>query len=160
MGRTYTRRCRWWESIGRTEDKPMPARDAIHEAVKAALIKDGWTITHDPFPLPYGDRDVYADLGAKRAIAAERGDERIAVEVKSFSGASEIRDLEMALGQFVFYRHLLARRDPHREMWLAIPEEAYVSVLGDVAGMELLQGIGVKLFTIDPVSEEVVRWLM
>jgi hypothetical protein len=137
----------------------MPARDLLHDAVKAALVKNGWTITHDPYTLPFGDRDVYADLGAERAIAAERGDERIVVEVKSFSGASEIHDLELALGQFVFYRHLLSTRDPRREMWLAIPEEAYISVLGDVAGMELLQGIGVKLFTVDPVGEEVVRWL-
>jgi len=137
----------------------MPARDSIHDAVKTALIKDGWKITHDPYPLPYGDRDVYADLGAERAIAAERGDEKIVVEVKSFSGASEIHDLEVALGQFVFYRHLLSSRDPRREMWLAIPEEAYISVLGDVAGMDLLKGIGVNLFTVNPASEEVVRWL-
>ena len=27
----------------------MPARDLYHDAVKAALIKDGWTITDDPF---------------------------------------------------------------------------------------------------------------
>jgi hypothetical protein len=137
----------------------MPARDSIHDAVKTALIKDGWAITHDPYSLPFGDRDVYADLGAERAIAAEKGDEKIAVEVKSFSGASEIHDLEVALGQFVFYRHLLSARDPRREMWLAIPEEAYISVLGDVAGMELIEGIGVKLFTVDPAREEVVRWL-
>ncbi len=137
----------------------MPARDAIHGAAKNALIKDGWTITHDPYPLAFGDRDVYADLGAERAIAAERGDIRIAVEVKSFSGASEVHDLEVALGQFVFYRQLLRGRDPNREMWPAIPEEAYISVLGDVAGMELLQGIGVKIFTINPTTEEVVRWL-
>jgi hypothetical protein len=137
----------------------MSARDSIHDAVKNALIKDGWTITHDPYPLPFGDRDVYADLGAERAIAAERRDQKIAVEVKSFLGASEVHDLEVALGQFVFYRHLLSRRDPLREMWLAIPEEAYISVLGDVAGTELLNGIGVNLFTVDPESEEVVRWL-
>jgi hypothetical protein len=43
----------------------MPARDEIHDAVKNALIKDGWTITHDPYPLPFDDRDVYADLGAE-----------------------------------------------------------------------------------------------
>ena len=137
----------------------MPARDAIHDAVKAALTKDGWTITHDPYLLPFGDRDVYADLGAERAFAAERDDEKIAVEVKSFLGASEIHDLEVALGQFVFYRHLLSAREPHREMWLAIPEEAYISVLGDVAGTELLAGIGVKLLTVDPDNEEIVRWL-
>ena len=26
-------------------------RDFFHEIVKKALIKDGWTITHDPFTL-------------------------------------------------------------------------------------------------------------
>jgi hypothetical protein len=30
---------------------PMPIKDEIHDIVKAALIKDGWTITHDPFAL-------------------------------------------------------------------------------------------------------------
>jgi hypothetical protein len=29
----------------------MPARDIYHNAVKAALIADGWTITHDPYRL-------------------------------------------------------------------------------------------------------------
>lgn len=29
----------------------MPARDAFHDAVRHALEKDGWTITHDPFPI-------------------------------------------------------------------------------------------------------------
>jgi hypothetical protein len=26
----------------------MPAKDTYHNAVENALIKDGWTITHDP----------------------------------------------------------------------------------------------------------------
>ena len=29
------------------------AKDIIHDAVKNALIKDGWVITHDPYPLEY-----------------------------------------------------------------------------------------------------------
>jgi hypothetical protein len=137
----------------------MPARDSLHDCVKAALVKDGWTITDDPYKLPFGDRDVYADLGAERAIAAEKGNERIVVEVKSFVGASEVHDLETALGQFVFYRHLLRGWEPARELWLSIPEEAYISVLGDVAGMELMKDIGVRLFTVDPLRQEIVRWL-
>ena len=35
----------------------MPARDLYHDAVKNALVKDGWTITHDPFIVEIeGDR--------------------------------------------------------------------------------------------------------
>ncbi|MFM6816695.1 MAG: element excision factor XisH family protein, partial [Dolichospermum sp.] len=29
----------------------MSRRDIYHNTVKIALQKDGWTITHDPFPL-------------------------------------------------------------------------------------------------------------
>ena len=137
----------------------MPAKDSLHDTVKSALIKDGWTITHDPYPLTYGARKVYADLGAERALAAEKGNEKIVVEVKSFVGASEVRDLELAIGQFVFYRYLLIDFEPVRVLWLAIPEEAYLSVLGDADGADLLKHVGVKLLTVNPAREEVVRWL-
>ena len=30
----------------------MPAKDIYHDAVKNALIKDGWTILADPFLIP------------------------------------------------------------------------------------------------------------
>lgn len=34
------------------------ARDLIHESVRIALEKDGWTITHDPFTLETGDISI------------------------------------------------------------------------------------------------------
>jgi len=52
----------------------MPAKDFYHDIVVQAVIKDGWEITHDPFVLSYGGRDLYVDLGAeKQAIAAQKG---------------------------------------------------------------------------------------
>ena len=57
----------------------MPARDIYHEAVKNALVKDGWTITHDPLRLRLRrGRNLFVDLGAERLLAAERGTEKIA----------------------------------------------------------------------------------
>ncbi len=44
----------------------MPARDLYHEAVKKALVRDGWTITHDPYRLTWAETDMYVDLGAER----------------------------------------------------------------------------------------------
>ncbi len=64
----------------------MPAKDLYHGVVKTALIKDGWTITHDPYTLSAGFKDAFVDIGAERTLAAERGNERIAVEIKSFQG--------------------------------------------------------------------------
>ena len=56
----------------------MPAKDFIHNTVKNALIKDGWTITNDPYTIRYEDDSVYADLGAERPFAAERAGQKIA----------------------------------------------------------------------------------
>jgi XisH protein len=82
----------------------MPARDIYHEAAKNAMVKDGWTITHDPFRIRLArGKNLFVDLGAERLIAAERGFEKIAVKIKSFRSASEMQDLEGAIGQFVLY---------------------------------------------------------
>jgi len=75
----------------------MPARDLYHETVKTALIKDQWVITHDPLTLKLGKKDFYIDLGASYLLAAEKVDRKIAVEIKSFTGHSDIDDLEMNL---------------------------------------------------------------
>jgi len=60
---------------------PVPQRDIYHQAVRNALSKEGWIITHDPLTVPFGLRRVYLDLGAEQLLAAERGPDRIAVEV-------------------------------------------------------------------------------
>ena len=56
----------------------MSAKDKIHDAVKNALIKAGWTITDDPLSLTFAeDATVFVDLGAERLIAAEQGSTKI-----------------------------------------------------------------------------------
>ncbi len=67
----------------------MPARDMHHNTVKNALVKDGWTITHDPLTLKWGAKDMFVDLGAERLLAAEKAERKIAVEIKSFVGPSD-----------------------------------------------------------------------
>jgi XisH protein len=87
----------------------MPAKDIYHNAVRNALEKDSWQITKDPFILKWGTRDLYIDLGAEKLIAAEKSGEKIAVEIKSFIGASPVTDLENALGQYILYYDILTR---------------------------------------------------
>ena len=95
----------------------MPRHDIYHDVVKNALVKDGWRITHDPLILPYGGRNLYVDIGAEAPIGAEKEGHRIAVEVKSFLGSSEIMELERALGQYMLYRFLLTRQEPERVLF-------------------------------------------
>jgi len=87
----------------------MLARDIYHNAVRNAIEKDSWQITKDPFILKWGTRDLYIDLGAEKLIAAEKSGEKIAVEIKSFIGASPVTDLENALGQYILYYDILTR---------------------------------------------------
>jgi len=72
----------------------MAAKDIIHDAVKNALIKDGWTITDDPYVLQYEEVRLFADFGAERAIAAELAGTKIVVEAKSFVSPSFIQDIK------------------------------------------------------------------
>ena len=75
----------------------MPAKDIYHDAVKAALIKDGWIITADPYTIRFEDAELFADLAAEKPIAAERNQQKIIVEVKSFLSPSPMRDFQTAL---------------------------------------------------------------
>lgn len=87
----------------------MANKDIYHDHVRNALLKEDWTITHEFLRLSVGKKDLYIDLGAQRLIGAERGTEKIAVEVKSFVGKSDVEDLEKALGQFVLYEDICAK---------------------------------------------------
>ena len=75
------------------------AKDRFHDAVKQALVKEGWIITDDPLSLEFGGVDLYVNLGAERLIAAQKDNEKIAVEVKSFLMPSIITGFHLALGQ-------------------------------------------------------------
>ena len=105
----------------------MSARDIFHNVVKTALQHDGWTITHDPLALEFGLGSLYVDLGAERVIAAERQNEKIAVEVKSFLSGSAVSEFHTALGQYLNYRLLMQEQYPEYKLYLAIPLNAYDS---------------------------------
>lgn len=137
----------------------MPAKDLYHETVKNALLQDGWTITHDPLVLKWGRRDLYVDFGAERLLAAEKGERRIAVEVKSFLGPSDVDDLEKALGQFILYHDVLAESDPARELFLAIPSMTLHDIFEDALGQLLLKNERIRLIVFDAAQERIVQWI-
>jgi len=137
----------------------MPAKDIYHDAVKNALIKDGWTITHDPLMLKWGLKDLYVDLGAEQLVAAEKGTQKIAVEVKSFVGASEVEDLKIVVGQFVLYHDILERVESDRILYLAVRDAVFTDVFQDPIGQVLLENQRVRLVVFDAQAEVIVRWI-
>ncbi len=106
----------------------MSAKDIYHELVKQALIKAGWTITHDPFSLPWAKRNLSIDLGAEKLLAAENKERKIVVEVKSFLRESRVADLEQALGQYILDNDILKVTHPERELYLAMPSKPFTDI--------------------------------
>lgn len=137
----------------------MPARDIYHDTVKRALQNANWTITHDPFPLQIGKKRLAIDLGAERLISAEKGFQKIVVEVKSFVGQSDVRDLEQALGQYILYSQILQEMGVDRQLYLAISEIAYNSIFTIELGKMLLKNKIVKLIVFNDEREEIVAWI-
>jgi len=136
------------------------ARDLFHNCVKTALQKDGWSITHDPYQLRYGATDVYIDLAAEEAIAAEKEGRKIAVEVKSFAGGSTISEFHTALGQFLNYRIALEISDePERVLYLAVPSDTYQLFLSFEPAKTVIKRYGVQLIVYDPDQEVLEQWI-
>ncbi|MCW1970361.1 MAG: XisH family protein [Anaerolineae bacterium] len=137
----------------------MAARDKIHEAVKLALIKDGWLITHDPYPVLLGELRGYIDLGAEQPIAAEKQGRKIAVEIKTFIGLSIMSDLERAIGQFKLYGVMINVSEPDRILFLAVSDTMFYKVFETQAGQILIEQLQLKLVVIDLAQPEVIRWI-
>ena len=136
----------------------MAARDIFHDAVKQALEKVGWRITHDPLSLQIGGVEMYIDLGAEQLIAAEKEGEKIAVEIKSFVAVSAIYEFHLAIGQYRNYQLALLQEDPERVLYLAVPEDAYDRFFTLQFIQDALRYNAVRYLVYDAQAEVIVRW--
>jgi len=136
----------------------MPAKDLFHNTVKIALEKDGWTITDEHLFIKVEDVDFYIDLTAERIFAAEKTGQKIAVEVKSFLGASDVTEFHTALGQFLNYRSALRLTEPDRDLYLAVPEDVYDEFFRRRFIQRIIIEYQLKLLIFNPEKEEILQW--
>ena len=137
----------------------MPAKDRDHDRLKNALIKDGWTVTDDPLTLRVGRRGVLIDLGAEKFFIAEKAGRKIAAELKTFGGASEVRELEQSLGQYFVYQAVLEKNQPDRTLYLAITQDVYSDIFGEELGQLLLEKYKPNMIIFDAEKEEIMQWI-
>ncbi len=137
----------------------MPRKDQIHEAVRSALIKEGWTITDDPFRIHYEDADVYADLRVEKTEAATGIHRALVIEIKSFIDESAIHNLEVALGQYIAYRTFLKEIAPEHKLYLAVANAIYQSQFQRKSFRLIVEANQVALMVVDVVQEEIAAWI-
>jgi XisH protein len=137
------------------------AKDIYHNLVREALEHDGWTITHDPYymPIGLGRRKVAADFGAEKFITAQKGMQKILVEVKSFITASNINELHHAVGQYDFYALLLEELEPDRIPFLAMPKDAYEDLIREPIVQLFLNRHKVELIVFDIDHSIIYKWI-
>jgi len=137
----------------------MAAKDRFHAVVRIALEKEQWQITDDPLRLEVGGTKFEIDLGAQQLLAAERDQEKIAVEIKTFLSDSPLTDYHAALGQFLNYRLALEISDPTRILYLAVPVVAYGTFFKREFAQISLERYQIKQIIYDPIQEVIVQWI-
>ena len=137
----------------------MPRKDRIHEAVKNALVKDGWTITHDPYRIEYEDADVYADLRVEKGADGKPRRRVLVIEVKEFVGPSPMDRLEEALGQYLVYRTFLRQTAPDEQLYLAVDKPSYDALFSRKSFQRIVTDYALALLIVDVLQEEVAEWI-
>jgi hypothetical protein len=138
----------------------VPRKDAYHEVVKTALVKDGWQITEDPFLIGFRGTMLFADMGAEKAVDSQRRRSKISIEVKVLSEPARFAKFECAVGQYVVYRRLMMSLQLQRDLYLAISHKVFTNFFQKKpAVMEVVTGERIHLLVFDPRKKEVVQWI-
>jgi hypothetical protein len=137
------------------------AKDIYHNLFREALELNGWTITDDPYYLEVGvgRRKVAADFGAEKFIVAEKGLQKILVEIKSFITSSNVNELHHSVGQYDFYALLLEEQEPNRIPFLAMPKDAYEDLIREPIIQLYLKRHNVNLIIFDTVNPIIHAWI-
>lgn len=135
------------------------AKDRYHKLVKKALQNQDWLITNDPLYIPTLKRRLEVDLGAERLIGAEKNNEKIAVEIKSFLGLSEIHEFYKALGQFNYYQLALEDDQPDRVLYLAVPSDIYETLFTEPLTLKAIQRYQIKIIVYNIEDESIEKWI-
>ena len=135
------------------------ARDKCHNNVREALIKDGWHITDDPLTFKVGKIQVQIDLGAELILGAERGTDKIAVEIKTFGGLSFITSLYEAVGKYIIYRNVLKIIQPERTLFLAVPQNIFSRYFGESVIQKTMEEERFKVVIYNQKTQLITQWI-
>ncbi|MCC7506383.1 MAG: XisH family protein [Saprospiraceae bacterium] len=135
------------------------ARDTYHDAVRRALEKEGWTITDEQYKFSTGEASFEIDLFAEKLIVAERGNDKIAVEVKSFRSQSPMNKFHEAVGQYDNYLFALEEYAPERILYLALPIDLWETFFQKPFVQLVISRKRMRLIIYDQNAETIEKWI-
>jgi len=99
------------------------------------------------------------DPTAERILVAERGIEKIAVEVKSFLEESSLHEFHKALGQYLDYQTGLEMLNSAYELILAIPEPVFNYLWSFEVIRRSAQKVDMKILVYKLSVPEITLWI-
>jgi len=123
------------------------------------LIKDGWTVTHDPYKLKAEGTTYEVDMGAEKLFAAQKDKQKILVEVKSLLRLSIAHEFHAVLGTFVGYQINLEELNSDRVLYIAIPNPAYKRIQQIPILLKYINRVDMKLIIFDKNKKEILEWI-
>ena len=137
----------------------MPRKDIYHDIVKIALQKDGWQTIDDPLRVVVGGIGLFIDLTAEPVLSFEKGNEKIAIEIKSFEIQSHITSFYEALGKYLTYRKALEMNAMQMEIYLAIPYKAYDTIFQKELIKALVIENHLHIIVYEPNTQVIISWI-
>lgn len=136
------------------------AKDLIHEVVKTAFIKDGWTISNDPFNVKLLRDFTFFEIDlAAHKIPKDSLPIFIAIEIKSLAGASTINAFHTILGQFLNYKRALEDRALNNELFIAVSIKEWRELSGYEFVQRQIGYYSLKFVVIDIKQKQVMQWI-
>jgi len=85
--------------------------------------------------------------------------EKIVVEVKSFLGKSDVKELQQAVGQYIMYQQIIQKTEPERLIYLAVSAEIFKSVFTVELGQLFLINHLLRLLVVNMEEEVIIEWI-
>lgn len=105
-------------------------------------------------------RDFAIDLAAEQVVAAERGTDKIAVEVKSFVSPSISYEFHTVLGQYLNYHTFMEIKEPERVLYLAVAKNIYNEFFAEEGTQLILNKFSINTLVIDSESKTIKAWTL
>jgi hypothetical protein len=113
-----------------------------------------------PYPIRVKGRNYEIDLGAEQIFAAEKGPQKIAIEVKSFILPSFPYEFHGVLGQYLNYQTFMEIQEPDRVLYLAVARNIYDKFFTDEATQLIVDKFRLNLVIFDRETKMVEKWIV